>query len=220
MYAEDNGDRIVGANSNNSGSNWWFGPTPALSSGMADSLAIESVKEGYRRGLLNNYAPNPTIIHCPGDGRFSKPVLPASGAGFGYDSYSIAAGANGGDQWQVHKRIELDSPSFDFIFGEEADPRGYNEGSWEMTPGCPSGTGAAPAWIDEIAVFHVNASTHGYADGHADSHRWQDGATIAAASSPDSSTHFHNGGPNDLRWLSQRYPFDHQKFAAANGCSN
>jgi prepilin-type N-terminal cleavage/methylation domain-containing protein len=220
MYAEDNSDRMVGANSNNSGTNWWWGPTPALTAGMANTVAIESIKEGYRRGLLMAYAPNPSIIHCPGDGRFSKAVMPASGAGFGYDSYSIAAAANGGDQYQVIKRVNIDNPSFDFIFGEEADTRGYNEGSWEMNPGCPSGTGAQPAWVDEIAVFHVNASTHGYADAHADLHRWQDGATVSAAASSDFSTHFHAGGPHDLRWLALRYPFDHQKYAALNGCSN
>ncbi len=217
MYGEDNNDRIVGANSNNSGTNWWFGPTPALTSGMQPAAAVQAVQDGYRKGLLYNYAPNQNIIHCPGDLRFSKPVLPASGVGFGYDSYSIPAGANGGQAYEVFKRIDINQPSLDFVFGEEADTRGYNEGSWEMDPGCPTQVGGtAPAWIDEIAIFHGNSSTHGYADGHADMHRWVDGATIAAAGSSDFSTHFHNGGANDLRWLALRYPYDHAKYGCAN----
>ena len=218
MYAEDNGDKIVGGNSSSAGaSNWWYGPQPALVAGTPGPTAIQYVKEGYREGKLWNYAPNDSIIHCPGDKRFAYAV--GASPNFGYDSYSIPGGAAGGQAYQVLRKIDLPKPSQNYVFVEEADTRGFNNGSWEIDPGCPSGSGDQPAWIDEVAVFHVNSSTQGYADGHAEMHRWQDGQTIAAASSPDFSTHFHNGGPNDLRWLAIRYPYDYGKYNATHSCN-
>jgi prepilin-type processing-associated H-X9-DG protein len=223
MYAEDNMDNICGG-SNGDGAanqpsvNWWKGPDPrtavqTVGTPLATALAAD--KLGYAEGELFKYAPNPDVIHCPGDQRNKLSV----GAGWAYDSYAIPSGANGGDTYALTKKVQFIQPSERYIFIEEADTRGYNEGSWVLkTPGCP-GVGNQAAWEDNVAVFHGSSSTLGWADGHAERHKWQDSATLTAAGQLNSSVgHFYSGGPNDLKWLALRFPYDEGKYKIANGC--
>jgi prepilin-type processing-associated H-X9-DG protein len=36
------------------------------------------------------------------------------------------------------------------------------------------------AWLDPLAMYHVNANNWGYLDGHVASHAWKDQAAVAA----------------------------------------
>ena len=64
-------------------------------------------------------------------------------------------------------------------FVEEADSRTYNEGTWAFNPGA---TPAACDWVDTFAVNHGDSSTIGFADGHAELHKWLERTTIVASS--------------------------------------
>ena len=90
------------------------------------------------------------------------------------------------------------------VFLEEADPRGYNNGTWVMDK-----TG----WVDPFAIFHGTVSTFSFADGHVESHKWVDRQTIKAAtdSANGQSSFYWPGGVMsnpDFAWA-----WDHYRFA-------
>jgi hypothetical protein len=95
------------------------------------------------------------------------------------------------------------------VWVEECDSRGGNEGSWMMNAASPPAfTGSA--FIESPAVFHINSSTSGYADGHASVHKWLDAATIAYAASMDPNKYFGNNPgaaatPRDAPWVASHY---------------
>jgi hypothetical protein len=72
------------------------------------------------------------------------------------------------------------------LFVEENDPRQENWGTWVMTVnGAAANNWAGSQLIDSPAVFHVSSSTFSWADGHASSRRWLNGATRSYAESMD-----------------------------------
>ena len=99
------------------------------------------------------------------------------------------------------KTTDVQEPANSFVFIEEADSRGYNEGTWALDP-----TG----WVDTFAIFHGNSSTVGFQDGHAESHRWLDPQTLkAAANNAKGIDSFSWAGGNnknpDFRWAYDKY---------------
>ncbi|MCF7957970.1 MAG: hypothetical protein K9M57_05920, partial [Phycisphaerae bacterium] len=76
-----------------------------------------------------------------------------------------------GDDWKigeiVNKLGTIKSPSSKFVFVEDSDDRGYNMGSWVL-----NGNPTAWSWTDPMALWHNDSSTLGFADGHAEMHKW------------------------------------------------
>src|SRR6185312_9138002 len=82
--------------------------------------------------------PNQKTFHCPGDVRFNnKP-----GSGWAYDSYSKSQNIAGDPKsdnsyWgftpTTDKYSGIAYVSQTFIFAEDADNRGYNNGAWTVT---------------------------------------------------------------------------------------
>jgi prepilin-type N-terminal cleavage/methylation domain-containing protein len=202
MYQTDNNDNLVGLNTAHHW-DWRIGfsgndpqtpptltmPNPPGRSGEA--LYDWQVQEGYKEGALYRYAPNTKLIHCPADQRKK------TGAYY-FDSYSGVEGLNGGNysngdpgnSEQPHttyptpilKASGLKHPSERFVWVEENDVRGDNEGSWWFDPGSLKPYGAGPYnWVDCPAVYHVTSSTFGFADGHAENRRWYVGNSITIA---------------------------------------
>ncbi|MDO8349360.1 MAG: type II secretion system protein [Planctomycetota bacterium] len=228
QYADDNNDRLIYTDAvsgqiGNPAGGFWPGPHndngtyQDLGANMPLSTAQRYVENGIKKGALFPFAPAPGMYHCAGDMR-SKRLKP--GRGYAWDSYSKANGMNGGG-WQGSsatggsqpffvKHTEIITPSEAMVFVEEADPRGNNKGTWviDVAPN--------PGWVDPFAIFHGNVSTFSFADGHAESHTWRDGATIKAAkdSSEGKESFYWTGGNAknvDFRWVYQRYK--HQKWA-------
>ena len=190
LYYPDNGDRLIGMNTATKNLDWRIGAASgALTvNGLAASppggLSQEAtydwyIQEGYKEAPLYKYAANPKLIHCPGDKR-----LPV-GTTYYYDSYSGVEGLNGGDYANganssakhdatpILVSSGLKHPTQRFLWVEENDVRGDNQGSWWFEPGAPYGS--ALSWIDCPACYHVTDSTFSFADSHVEARGWGTG---------------------------------------------
>ena len=204
-------------------------PVPALPAGVAANTEAAQkylTEMGFQRpranvdGPLFKYCRNADSVHCPGDKRYQMKVSAGYKGPYSWDSYSGAAFLNGEgrtDPRNLSKRTLLTRPSDKFIWVEGADMRGENIGSWALGN---FGTAAAnfsdARFEDSPAAFHVTSAVFNFCDGHAEGHKWLDGATVAFANDT-STTGKDNGsdgmqgaanhaGNKDLQWLGSHYP--------------
>lgn len=219
MYADDNGGKIVnfdtGINNGVLGLPWrWATPNPApnLIGLTPQQKDIALLQAGYQQGGLYQYAPNVNILHCPSDLRANNTqVGNSAGNDFSWGSYSGAGGMNGvlyAPNTAITKQSAVIHPSGRFLWVEENDPRGENQSSWVMNnPGPP--VTSQTAFEDSPAAWHGANSTFSMADGHAESHKWVDGSTIAFAlnmsASKYSSPPTLAQAPDDLPWVAAGY---------------
>jgi len=145
----------------------------------------EIEKEGIRGGLLYPYVKDVSAYHCPSDIRtriaYFKEGRGREDHGIGgFRSYSIAEAAYGKSDVSGHgmvfskKYMDIKSPSSKYIFvsGHGA----YLYSSWQFNA-------YDETWRNFVAIWHGrDKSTLGWADGHVESHRWQDKATIELGS--------------------------------------
>jgi prepilin-type N-terminal cleavage/methylation domain-containing protein/prepilin-type processing-associated H-X9-DG protein len=203
LYANDNKENLPGQTYNNldmSGGGFWPGVTLTAASG---TNAEKIVREALKKGPIWNYAPNAGAYHCAGDLRWRNRKV---GSGWAYVSYSKSECINGSG-WSgtiAHKKSSTMSvPAKTFVFIEESDPRNENKGTWvlDTTP---------PGWVDTFAVFHGNVSDFSFADGHTESRKWTDSATVKAArDSANGVESFYWSGGNknnkDFRFVWDKY---------------
>jgi prepilin-type N-terminal cleavage/methylation domain-containing protein len=227
MYCDDCNDRVISFDTQTSGAHpdipwryeWDHLPNPFTP--PAGSLQLQrtaQILEGYKQGGLYKYAPNGGILHCPGDSRYKLQLASLTVNGpFSFSSVSGVEELNGqkattspsADATHVFKRTQLLHPSDRILWMEENDSRGENERSWEMNGGTtPSFSDAA--FIDSPAAFHGTSSSFNFADGHATSRKWLDGATVNYALSTDPAKYSSRPGaaqtPHDSPWVGMRYP--------------
>jgi prepilin-type N-terminal cleavage/methylation domain-containing protein len=234
MYTGDNSDMVVGF-STESASDWRLeadlvpvSPPVTLTGNDAAKWLFQY---GYKNGPLFKYAPNPDVMHCPGDIRTSIQGF------FCWDSYSGVGGFTGGDtafggslMGSITKASRLTHPSDRFLWVEECASQqqtvhgltfAENMDTWDMSPGAPNITPSNPffsaAWIDSPAAFHVANSTFSFADGHAESHRWISSLVITFANSMNPSKYSNIGGASsagnlanaakaDLYYVASHFP--------------
>jgi competence protein ComGC len=215
MYTTDNQERLVNFLETLNAKNdkpWRYDPPaipPVIPAGTTPEQRIKLlIEEGYRQGALFPYAPNPAIIHCPGDTRISL----KAGAGYTYSSVSPVGTLNG-EQPVFYKVTQISHPSDRFLWVEENDPRGENLGSWIMNQaGGVVNNFAGSTFIDSPAAFHGVSSSFNWADGHAIMHKWLDGATIAYAQSMNQSKY---GSPPTAAQVKDDAPWAARGFASA-----
>jgi prepilin-type N-terminal cleavage/methylation domain-containing protein/prepilin-type processing-associated H-X9-DG protein len=209
MYSDDNDDKVIGFSTVAGAAtpNWRIQAdqvTDPLPAGTVGEQAIKwLIQTGYKKSPLFSYAPNPDIMHCPGD------IRTKIQGHFSWVSYSGVNGFIGGDaDYQnlggyITKRSQLLHPSERFLWVEECDSQqrtaagqqyGENLRTWNMTFGTPSLDFINARWGDSPAAFHGNNSTFNFADGHAEAHRWVSGAVIAFANSMNPSKFTITGG--------------------------
>lgn len=208
-YAMDNDEKMVNGHvprqttfpaPYNYGSHFWV-EAPQDDNGVytgdkaltGTQLPIKEEQNGIRKGLLFPYVDAVDAYHCPAE-RTRATYATTASAEFGsfWNSYSITALMNGESSkettliytpgatsgWNdkaVLKVTEIVSPGDKVVFLENADPRGWLMGSWMMNYGTP------PSWIDPFAIWHGDQSPLGFADGHAENHKWLDQSTIEMA---------------------------------------
>ncbi len=199
MYATDNKDAMISMEPQGYGSavvSWRLSAgDPAQLTIPAGTSAMQrhilEIQEAFQQGGFWQYCPNVNAIHCPADLRANSPVGPdlitpaSSPPGyFAWISYSGAGGLNGESANSLFKVHDIQHTSTRYVFVEENDPRGENEGSWLQDPTEP------PAWagtteIDSAASWHLKNSTFSWADGHVETHHWLDPAFVNYALSMD-----------------------------------
>jgi prepilin-type N-terminal cleavage/methylation domain-containing protein len=153
-------------------------------------LPVEEEQNGIRKGLLFPYIEAVDAYHCPADK--SKMLFAASTGPYGswWNSYSITGLMNGESSKETYKYYnptatsgwdlnsvlkisEVTSPGNRVVFLENSDSRGWIMGSWLMNY-------TTPSWTDPFAIWHGTnspVSPLGFADGHAENHRWVDKTT-------------------------------------------
>jgi prepilin-type N-terminal cleavage/methylation domain-containing protein/prepilin-type processing-associated H-X9-DG protein len=233
MYADDNKENLLesyfigGANDAKdiwfqqglSGAGGFWGKNTGFTTTSSGAALTNDLNGLAYDNLLAPYAANPQVFHCPGDVRFNLPV----GNGWAYDSYAIpetveAAGLTS-DNESLKTMAAIKRPSNCVSMLEQADTRGYNEGTFAFYPIAPNSF----HWEDVFSLYHGNVGTFAFADGHAEAHTWHNYQIIVDG--VYSATHGPNGtyvadeyskcpdtnpggvaAPlNDLGWLMQNF---------------
>jgi prepilin-type N-terminal cleavage/methylation domain-containing protein len=210
MYADDSSDRLVNLNTyqsvgppvNNTApegipwrSQFTFGwcnqPVPAGMIAGSEEAKKYLTEMGFKKptptidGPLFKYCANASVVHCPGDKRYKN-----LGPSFAWDSYGGSGYLNGESRLYggvdtartLLKRSTISRPSDKFIWAEGSDMRGENLGSFIMNNyGSPTDDFKTAVFNDAPGAFHVTSAIFNFCDGHAESHRWLDGRTIAWA---------------------------------------
>jgi prepilin-type N-terminal cleavage/methylation domain-containing protein/prepilin-type processing-associated H-X9-DG protein len=236
MYADDYQGGIINFDTSTAGgmSTPWLpanpSPPPSYPQGASgQTIAQLRILACYEQGALYQYAPNVNVLHCPADLRANSPYNPGATSApgsFAWGSYSGSAGMNGptgggasnpslqpySSSLAITKQSQLNSPSQRFLWVEENDPRGENQGSWAMFPGTAANNFTDSAFEDSVASWHGSSSTFSWADGHADRHRWLDSPTITYALSMDPQKYFsasarptYTQSPHDLNFLATSF---------------
>lgn len=204
MYVIDNRDYVVCQDDGNLvwfAGGYWMAPTIPTGSDeeVATSLTAQYLTD--TSNTLGFYAKNAGTFHCPGDTRQTLKI----GSGWAYDSYSKTQNVGGesyNNYWGAGgtylKYSEVAAPADTFLFIEDSDWRGYNDGTWVVN----WNTGTATfTWEDPVAMYHINVDTQSYVDGHADSHKWLNSAIIHAGLIAAS-------GQDPLPWTGPYLPSD------------
>ena len=212
MYCDDNQDHVINFDDIYNTAReipWHFftpSPAPAVPAGISpEERQTLYFQAGYYQGGIAKYAPNPSVCHCPADTRNKLKV----GQGFSFGSLSPVGSLNG-EQPSVYRRSELLHPSERFLWVEENDPRGENEGSWITSQGTPPNF-VNSQLIDSPAAFHSgNASTFSFADGHSSKRKWEDQAVLNYALSMNvnkySAAPVYFAAPHDVYFIANGYP--------------
>ncbi|MBN1817115.1 MAG: hypothetical protein JW828_07115, partial [Sedimentisphaerales bacterium] len=179
---------------------------------------LEHIYRGIRAGALYPYVDTVDVYHCPGDKRWVKEEPPYNV----YQSYSISDPMNGkfeDNRYGYKKMLEIKMPSGKYVFVEEAARNAsFNIGSWWFGYRWNTGRIEDSGFIDPVALWHTRQNTFGFADGHAEIHKWKEVATIEAlrqyldgqgfplhiisgTGSPESCAHSNQ----DVMWLARQY---------------
>jgi len=156
---------------------WWVNPphnAQGIYTGDPIPCPMEDELNGIRTGKLYLYAERVNAYRCPADRGYLRQTQRA-----GWRGYSITGLMNGEqprDPKCVRSVHEIVNPGDKYVFLETTDPRGWNMGSWIITP-----YQYPPSWIDPLDIRHDGRSTFGFADGHVEIHAWVDKSTLETA---------------------------------------
>ena len=115
------------------------------------------------------------------------------------------------------KMSEVKRAPLYYVFVEEehnGSNYGENEGGWHLPcAGTLNDLDNPSSWTfyDPLASYHNKSSTFGFADGHAERHKWMDKRTLEfiMANSDDPSAHSGitttSPGNEDLQWLLEHF---------------
>ena len=196
LYCGDNADQIlpmadyISGNIEEYAGGFWGGPGGPGFVGPSQSLWITQAQQQLTTANpYYIYAPNPSVFECPGDTRYGKHSL---AAGWAYGSYSKTQNAGGepynsfwgcGDTYRTLSSIQSASSTFIMVEDAATQGRGYNLGTWVLQWAlrtAANGHSQSFTGIDPPAMYHGDINTFGFADGHAEKHKWVDAAVINA----------------------------------------
>ncbi|MHC4119236.1 MAG: type II secretion system protein [Planctomycetota bacterium] len=180
-----------------------------MASPAPPSITEHNRYRGIQAGALWEYLKDVDVYHCPGDNRRTTRRPPRDC----WRSYSISYAFGHGqkerrDFFPYQKQQDIRNAALYYVFVEEehnGSRYGENEGGWALrgrihNPG---------SWMfyDPLASYHIESSTFGFADGHADRRKWMDRRTLdfiqVNAEDPSSHSGIETPSPGneDLKWL-------------------
>jgi prepilin-type N-terminal cleavage/methylation domain-containing protein/prepilin-type processing-associated H-X9-DG protein len=221
MYADDNDGSVCGgwaAYSIVNGVPPWVMPpldystsgSIAQMGGSGMPVTLEQRCNGLKEGELYRYVKNVKAYHCPGDNRITRGTSLGMDLPFRiYRSYSLTDYMRATAPADPKKLSSFKSQAIKMLFVEEiydGSSGNYNHDGWSYNPG------AGSLW-DPLGIFHSNACTFSFMDGHAERKKWDDKRTIiycmsrAEAASKGFGKDQRFNPPNvDLDWLDEHYP--------------
>ena len=188
------------------------------------TLTLEYRLNGIRAGRLFPYTGSEKIYHCPNDKNMVKNQEPYAM----YRSYAISGLMNSEDflsrQSGLYSLInsyrtatfpgtgtktlkvavkfsDIKGPGNKYVFVEE-DTSVKNQ-EWNAGGFVLMGNGNYWEWWDWPAFYHNDMSTLGFADGHGEKKRWQDGRTIKLMKG-EITDRLQVNNP-DLEWMNRGY---------------
>jgi prepilin-type processing-associated H-X9-DG protein len=178
--------------------------------GSGQAVTREQRFNGFREGVLFTYLKDVDAYHCPGDNRITQGTsLGNSPANLIFRSYSMTDYMKAYDAKDPKRLSNFRNPGKKMLFVEDIYDGGagnHNHGAWSYIPESHS------LW-DPLGIFHSNACTFSFMDGHALRKKWADKRTIIYCQSRGeaSARGFGKGAvfnpPNeDLHWLDEHYP--------------
>jgi prepilin-type N-terminal cleavage/methylation domain-containing protein/prepilin-type processing-associated H-X9-DG protein len=156
LYADDNGDKVVHANTGRDDA-WvrWRGR------GVSEAEQIE----GIRTGMLFAYCPEIKLYKCPTGIRGETVTYAVVDAMNGYD------GIPGTEDLMVYRRMQITRPNTRVVFLDEGR---LSPNSWTLWYD-------QERWWDQITARHGDGTNIGFADGHSEYWKWKDPRTIEVA---------------------------------------
>ena len=176
-YAGDNLDRVPqnissGAQYSQTGMEPWAlpgGPSASWVLGDASNPILALITNG----LIYPYLGNWQSYKCPADVKRSTTNSAT------LRSYSMNAWLDGVPNWTQHQvnfkklaQIATMSTANCIVFIEE-NPASINDGYWVQDLDTPN------LWVDDPAVYHINAGAMSFADGHSYIRKWTDSQILA-----------------------------------------
>ena len=156
MYADDNNDKIVQANT---------GATDAWVRWLGNNLARDQQIQGIEQGRLYRYCPEPKLYKCPTGVRGEFVTYAIVDAMNGY------AGIPGTTNLMVYRRMQILRPGERIVCLDEGR---LSPNSWTLWYD-------QERWWDQITSRHGDGTNFGFADGHSEYWKWKDPRTIEVA---------------------------------------
>jgi prepilin-type N-terminal cleavage/methylation domain-containing protein/prepilin-type processing-associated H-X9-DG protein len=220
MYAGDNDDSVCGGwalSTIVNGVPPWVMPPLENASGSIVPMGGAGVAvtrqqryNGLKEGELYKYIKDVGAYHCPGDNRVTRGTSLGMGPEYLiYRSYSLTDYMRATEPADPKKLSSFTNQALKMLFVEEiydGSAGNHNHAGWSYEPGSGS------MW-DPLGIFHSNACTFSFMDGHAERKKWDDQRTVIYCMSraEAASMGFGKGQkfnpPNvDLDWLDKHYP--------------
>ncbi len=156
LYADDNNDKVVQANTGANGA-WVRWP--------GNSATQQQQVAGIRAGLLFSYCPEAKLYKCPTGVRGEFVTYAIVDAMNGY------AGIPGTKELMVYRRMQIRRADGRIVFLDEGR---LSPNSWTLWYD-------QERWWDQITARHGDGTNFGFADGHSEYWKWKDPRTIEVA---------------------------------------
>ena len=225
LYTEDNDSWIMDGDTGDTADGWQmkrnrlvhlFTPDPQDVNGNISNTSVEDKIRGFKKGAVWPYMENYKLFNCRSDTRWRKEAVDGyarykNGVGGkcigGYRSYSMGAPlsrqgldatSTREDLCVIEKQNEFINPSSKIIWLEEADGAGINHRTWNMFLGHKE-------WWDPFTIWHNGSSTFGFADSHAERHKWVEKETIEMCENQTKRVVVPAGKERDYDWFWRSY---------------
>jgi prepilin-type N-terminal cleavage/methylation domain-containing protein/prepilin-type processing-associated H-X9-DG protein len=181
LYADENNSYLVGGNTvgtkiaNRPWTYSWVRVPQDQDGTKISNTQIPTLDQelrGIERGYLYSYIEGTKVYHCKGakEERYGGGYRSYSITGFMNGEYAMPENLGNYARLAAIKSTQIRLPQEKVVLVEMTDSRGWNMGSWVMDI---FGTD----WTDPFTIWHGDKGSLGFADGHAELHKWKSQST-------------------------------------------